>query len=51
MIFDKVRLLFWIRIRIHNLKLRIRILQKFRILTDLDPNSDPDPQHCFLLKL
>jgi hypothetical protein len=28
MIFDKVHILFWIRIRIHNLKLRIRILQK-----------------------
>jgi hypothetical protein len=28
MIFDIVHRLFWIRILIHNLKLRIRILQK-----------------------
>jgi hypothetical protein len=47
MTFDKVHLLFRIRIRIHNLKLqiRIRILQKFRILTD----PDSDPQHCLLV--
>jgi hypothetical protein len=37
MIFDKMHLLFQIRIRIHNLKLQIRILLKV---------SDPDPQHC-----
>jgi hypothetical protein len=42
MIFDKVPLLFRIRIRIHNLKLRIRILQKV---------SDPDPQHWYSLQM
>jgi hypothetical protein len=36
MIFDKVHLLFWIRIRIHNLKLRIRIL-----IRNLQKVSDP----------
>jgi hypothetical protein len=35
MIFDKVHLLFRIQIRIHDLKLRIRILQNV---------LDPDPQ-------
>jgi hypothetical protein len=40
MIFDKVHLLF--RIRIHHLKLRIRI----RILQKV---SDPDPQHWLMV--